>query len=75
MAAMRGRAIWVVLLAAASLAACSRRASSLYIEPGRRDPEPGAAQAASAPQAPAATAAGGGPANAVGGNQSGNPQS
>lgn len=34
---MRGRILWAVLIAAALLAACSRK-DSLYIEPGKAGP-------------------------------------
>jgi hypothetical protein len=47
---MRRRAFWVVLLAVASLAGCSRR-SSLYMEPGKQDGAAGNGQAHAGPQA------------------------
>jgi hypothetical protein len=47
---MRGRAFWIVLLALASVAACSKHKSSLYIDPGRREGDVAVAQAAPAPQ-------------------------
>jgi hypothetical protein len=51
---MRGRILWAVLIAAAALAACSKR-DSLYIEPGKAGPAPAPkAQPAKTPNEPPA---------------------
>jgi hypothetical protein len=47
---MRQRAFWMMLLAAACVAGCSKPKSSLYIDPGHRDGDTAVAQAGPPPQ-------------------------